>query len=432
MRQFQDYKKHFRNSIIAVLLVSLLALPSILRAQSAQELQSKIADKDADISRLEAEIAVYQAQLSNISKQKSSLAGSIKELDLTRKKLAADISITESKIARTNLTISSLSTDIGNKEESIANNKKVIKLDLKKTNELETQSILEMILAEEDLTLLWNDLDNIVTVRDRLRRQISLLQEVKVGLEDTRSDTLEAKAELDRLKSELSDHKKIVDQNVRDKNSLLTKTKNSEAAYQKLLKENLAKKVAFEKELQEYESRLQFILDPTKLPNAGVLSWPLDKIFVTQMFGVTKDSKRLYASGSHSGVDFRAAVGTPVRAMADGVVKGTGDTDLTCPNASLGKYVFIEYNNGLSSAFGHLSLIKSQAGESVKRGDIVGYSGNTGHSTGPHLHVSLYASSAVKITSRPSVACGGKTYTMPVAPTNAYLDALYYLPPYKI
>jgi murein DD-endopeptidase MepM/ murein hydrolase activator NlpD len=122
-------------------------------------------------------------------------------------------------------------------------------------------------------------------------------------------------------------------------------------------------------------------------------------------------------------------MGTPVMAMADGKILGTGDTDLTCYGASFGKFVFIQYNNGLSSTFGHLSLIKVKEGNQVKKGSIVGYSGNTGHSTGPHLHVSLYASQAVKMASRASVACGGRTYRLPTAPINAYLDVLAYLPP---
>ena len=117
-------------------------------------------------------------------------------------------------------------------------------------------------------------------------------------------------------------------------------------------------------------------------------------------------------------------------AMADGVVLGTGDTDLTCPGASYGKFVFIQYNDGLSSTYGHLSLIKSKVGDVVQRGEVVGYSGSTGYATGPHLHVSLYASQAVKMASRASAACSGRVYTMPIAPVNAYLDALYYLPPY--
>ena len=145
------------------------------------------------------------------------------------------------------------------------------------------------------------------------------------------------------------------------------------------------------------------------------------------MFGKTADSKRLYTSGSHSGVDLRASVGTPVKAMADGVVTGIGNTDDTCVGTSFGKWVFIQYNNGLASAYGHLSLIKASEGQKILRGEIVGYSGNTGHTTGPHLHVSVYVGSAVSVQKRPSTTCEGRVYTMPLAPTNAYLDPLYYL-----
>ncbi len=428
MRQSHDYKKHSKLLIA----LSIFLFPTFLiYGQSAQDIQNKISEKDSAIDKLEAEIAQYQSELNSLGKQKNSLAGSIKELDLTKKKLNTEIAALEKKIEKTNLAIGNLSTDIGNKEDSIRNNIESIKADIRRTNELELNSMWEVMLSENGFTNVWNDIDSIISVRERLRDQIDFLHQVKTGLEVDRNETIAAKAELTELRGELADHRKIVEQNTKEKNKLLSQTKNSEANYQKLLKENLAKKEAFEKELREYESQLQFILDPSKLPKAGVLSWPLDKIYVTQMFGVTADSKRLYASGSHSGVDFRASVGTPVKAMADGVVMGTGDTDLTCPGASLGKFVFIQYNNGLSSAYGHLSLIKSNTGDQVKRGDVVGYSGNTGHSTGPHLHVSLYASQAVKMTSRPSVACNGKSYTMPTAPVNAYLDAMYYLPPYK-
>ena len=245
-------------------------------------------------------------------------------------------------------------------------------------------------------------------------------------MEDTKEETVTAKNKLTELKSELSDQHKIIVQNTNEKNKLLKQTKNNEANYQKLLKDRLAKKDAFEKELRDYESQLQFTLDPSKLPASGVLSWPLDKIKVTQMFGKTADSKRLYTSGSHSGVDFRASVGTPVKAMADGIVMGVGNTDDTCVGTSFGKWVFIQYNNGLASAYGHLSLIKTHVGQKVARGNIVGYSGNTGHTTGPHLHVSLMR---VPIPiQRNKTACEGRVYTMPLAPTNAYLDPLYYLP----
>ncbi|OGI57278.1 hypothetical protein A3B85_02795 [Candidatus Nomurabacteria bacterium RIFCSPHIGHO2_02_FULL_37_13] len=429
MKQYTDLKKQFSALIILAVLAIPLAFSS---AQTAQELQNKIDQKDSDIVKLEQEIASYQIELNNLEKQKSSLSGALKELDLTRKKLIADINVTQKKIDKTNIKIQSLSSDIGSKENSISNNIDSISLGIKKTNEFEQNSILETILSENDFTIIWNDIDNIVTVRNKIREKILELKQIKGELEDTKKETISVKNELNTLKSKLSDQQKIVAQNTNEKNKLLKQTKNNEANYQKLLKDRIAQRDAFEKELRDYEAQLQFILDPSKLPKAGVLSWPLEKIYVTQLFGKTVDSKRLYASGTHNGVDFRASIGTSVMAMSDGVVLGIGDTDLTCTGASFGKFVFIEYSNGLSSTFGHLSLIKVREGDRIKRGEVIAYSGATGHVTGPHLHVSLYASEAVKMASKPSIACGGRIYRLPVAPINAYLDVMYYLPSYTI
>lgn len=397
-------------------------------AQSKEELNEKIDAKSNEISKLEEEIIEYQNQLNALSKEKSSLNTSIKELDLTKKKLNADIAITQKKIDKKSLEIQNLGSQILTKEDLIQNNQKAIALGIKKTAELEKYNLIEIMASEDNFFNLWNSLEDIFTLRKKISEKIKELKEVKTELVYSREETILAKNELTSLKNKLSDQKKIVEQNTAEKNKLLKQTQNNESSYQKLLKDRLAKKDAFEKELEEYESQLKFILDPSSLPNKGVLAWPLDNVFVTQLFGITKDSKRLYASGSHSGVDFRASVGTPVKAVADGIIAGTGDTDLTCPYASLGKFIFIQHNNGLATAYGHLSLIKVSTGEKVKKGQIIGYSGNTGHTTGPHLHLTVYVGAAAKMETRPSKACGGKFYTMPIAPTNAYLDPMYYLP----
>ena len=191
----------------------------------------------------------------------------------------------------------------------------------------------------------------------------------------------------------------------------------------------MALKESLEKELHDYESTLKFILDPSSIPPRGskVFTPPLDSMFITQQFGKTSASGRLYASGTHNGTDFRASVGTRVKAMGNGVVAGTGNTDLTCPGASFGKWILIRYQNGLASTYGHLSLIAVSKGDTVTAGQLVGYSGNTGYSTGAHLHVSVYASSGVNVETRPSKSCSGRVYTMPLAAINAYLDPMDYL-----
>lgn len=418
MKLYPDYKKLFNIIILAVLLLVPFVFSS---AQTATEIRNKIEQKDEEIQKLEKEIASYQTELNSIGKQKSSLANELKELDITKKKLNADISVTQKQIDRTNLKIQNLSNDIGDKETSIKNNTTSIKLEIKKVNEFEDKSFVETLLSNDDFTVMWNDVNNIMTVRESMRANISKLKETKTVLEDTRQETIDAKNELTRLKNQLSDQQKIVVQNTNEKNKLLKQTQNSEANYQQLLKDRIAKKEAFEAELEDYESQLQFILDSSKLPKGRVLSWPLDSIYVTSPYAPRW-------GGFHRGTDFRASIGTAVKAMADGVVKGTGDTDVCCPGASYGKWVFIEYNNGLSSTYGHLSLISTSKGKEVKRGQVVGYSGNTGSSTGPHLHVSLYVSNGVKVDSFPSKSYPGKTLIQPISALEAYLDPMKYLP----
>jgi len=420
----------FRSEIFLILLLVLLSF-SFSNAQTASELNRRIDEKNAEIEKLEQEIRVYQSELDNLGKQKNSLTSSIQELDVTRKKLGADISVTQNKIDKKTLEIESLGGEITNKEEVIANNLEAISEGIRQTNELEQTSIVETFLSGGNFTGLWTDLDHRVTVGERIKERIGELRQVKSTLEDTRNETIVLKNELTSLRTKLSDQKKIVDQNAKEKNQLLAQTRSSEAAYQKLLADQIAKKAAFEAELRAFESQLQFILDPTKLPGAGVLSWPLDELFVTQEFGAKDGPHRTYKSG-HSGTDFRARTPLPAYAMADGVVKGVGDTDSACPGVSFGKWIFIEYNSGLSSTYGHLSLIKVREGQKVRRGEIVAYTGGTGRVTGPHLHVSLYVSSGVKVDTVPSKSCLGKILKQPIAAINAYLDPMFYISAKKI
>lgn len=435
MKLFHDSKKPFnyiqKSGFLIVFLALVFSPLYQVFGQSAEELNSKINQKNTEIARLEAEIAAYQTQLESIGKEKNSLNNSIKALDITRKKLSADISVTEDKIESTNFKIQVLSSQIDTKQNAISVNVNAIASQIKQVNEYELESVVEMILSENDFSEVWNDVDSIAAIEERIRQLIVELRQAKVELEDTRTETVAAKNELIALKSKLADQKKIVDQNTKEKQKLLAQTKNNEANYQKLVADRQAKKAAFEKELRDYESQLKYVLDPSKLPAGGVLSWPLDNVVITQLFGKTEAGKRLYASGSHNGVDFRAAVGTPVKAMADGVVAGTGDTDLQCPGVSFGRFVLIKYNNGLASTFGHFSLVTVSTGQKVSRGQVVGYSGNTGYSTGPHLHVSVYARDAVDLKTLPSKSCPGRVLTQPISAVNAYLDPMIYLPAKK-
>ena len=91
----------------------------------------------------------------------------------------------------------------------------------------------------------------------------------------------------------------------------------------------------------------------------------------------------------HAGLDFAAPTGTPIYATANGKVKLAGFND-----GGYGNHVIISHGYGYETLYGHMVKIKSRAGEKVKRGDIIGWVGSTGKSTGPHCHYEVHKNGA--------------------------------------
>ncbi len=86
----------------------------------------------------------------------------------------------------------------------------------------------------------------------------------------------------------------------------------------------------------------------------------------------------------HSGLDFRASSGTPIYAATDGRVTMAGR------NGSYGNYVKLQHGGNLATGYAHMSRIAVRNGQQVTRGQVIGYVGSTGLSTGPHLHYEMY------------------------------------------
>ncbi|SFE02020.1 Transglycosylase SLT domain-containing protein [Thermoanaerobacter thermohydrosulfuricus] len=116
----------------------------------------------------------------------------------------------------------------------------------------------------------------------------------------------------------------------------------------------------------------------------GQIIKPFDGNYpVTSPFGMRANPENTGSMEFHPGIDFGLPSGTPVKAAADGVVVLAGEY------GGYGKAVVIRHANGLSTVYGHLSEIKVKEGEEVNQGKIIGLSGSTGRSTGPHLHFEI-------------------------------------------
>ncbi|KGN36373.1 M23 family metallopeptidase [Knoellia subterranea] len=103
----------------------------------------------------------------------------------------------------------------------------------------------------------------------------------------------------------------------------------------------------------------------------------------------------------HWGNDFGTAVGTPLRAMSRGTVVFVGY------HGNMGKLVRIKYWEGTESYYAHMSSYSAFVGQEVMPGDIVGYTGNTGRSTGPHLHLEIHPDGGGAVNPAPWLAKKG-------------------------
>jgi murein DD-endopeptidase MepM/ murein hydrolase activator NlpD len=122
------------------------------------------------------------------------------------------------------------------------------------------------------------------------------------------------------------------------------------------------------------------LLPPSQFMNLAVVPslWPVVGE-ITSRFGERLDPFR--GEGAfHSGIDIASHYGAPIRATADGVVLEVGR------HAGYGRLVVIDHGFGVTTWYGHLSGYNTEVGMSVKRGDVIGYEGDSGRSTGPHLH----------------------------------------------
>lgn len=419
-----------------MLLALCVAVPTVYGATEVEILKERIANHGDRLKEIEAEIAGYQNDLKKVGAEKNTLQKAINQLELERKKVQADINYTQNRISATDLEIDKLTLEIGETESMIIENQEAIGKTIQALNEMDDHSLVELLLTYDNLATFWSSIDMLSEARDAIRDKVHSLVSHKTLLNDQHDTSARKRDELIDLREQYSDQSQVLVGTTAEKSKLLSATQNEEAEYQRLLKEREAARAQVLKELRDFESALQFILDPNTIPPSGtaVFNWPLQSVVITQLFGGTEFAKQnasVYGGRPyHSGVDFGAPIGTKIYAPLSGTVRATGNTDAVAGCYSWGKWTLIDHSNGLSTLYAHQSVQSVSAGQQVSTGDVIGYVGNTGYSTGPHLHFTVYAKAGVSVRKfneiKAVTSCGAAT--TPVAATDAYIDPMLYLP----
>jgi len=402
--------------LVSLILVANYYLLGIdVSASIVNDLRDEIDKKEQEIKELEEKAAQYKQELQNTKNQKNTLNNQIGTIETRIKKLRNDIYITTAKVDNTTLRIQELSLRIGDKENEIDKKKDSIAEMIRALDELDQESLIEIVLTKDNFSDFLNQVRYIESLQEGVHKDLIILQELKSGMEGEKNEAEVKRNELRNLNYQLYSQKQIEDGEKQERNYLLIKTKGQEKQYQSLLDETLKKQQEIHKEVYDLEFELQKLIDPSKLPKAGsgVLSWPLDGI-LTQGYGITPYSKRLYVSGFHNGIDIASSYGEPIRAAMVGEVLAIG----SCGRYAYGNWIAIKHGNGLTTFYAHLSNYgKFRVGDSVKRGDTIAYEGNTGYSTGAHLHFGVYVTETFRVES--------KWYGL--LPLGAHLNPMNYL-----
>lgn len=414
---------------IFILLIALLSVASLLpvatQADTVEEIREQIESINEERAKLDEEIRTYEKQLQTISGNKQTLQSAIQTLDVSRSKTSAQIKSIQQKISAANLRLDELALEISDKEKSIAVDQAALAASLRAMAVEDDYSIVERLVGSRDFSDAWTSIDQLAALSETLRSHTLALSEAKVALHDQHEAVADTRVGLSASNQELSSQKQALDVNRQGKAQLLTQTQAEEAQYQKLLADKRAEAASFQSALYDLSSKLQYIINPDTVPVAGkgVLRWPVADAYITQNFGKTSDSGRLYASGYHDGIDLRAQTGTPIYASLSGTVM---EINLgAVQNCQYGKWVLIKHANGLATLYAHLSTVSVEKGDAVGTGAVIGYAGMTGYATGPHLHFTVYYADAVNF--RQYTCKSGYTVTIPIAAPNAYLDPMSYL-----
>lgn len=417
-----------KRILCAMLCVCMISIPMAIPTTVSAE--DSISDLEQQLQQLEQENQKYQKILDDT---KSDIA----EKEEYKSALVSKVQVLDEKIAVTREKISSLNDDIKEKQDAydkglsevedqfdaLANRLRILYMSGNATD-------LEIIFGAKDFSDL---IDKMELVKSLANSDKELISEIQTKLDElsTKKESLEAdkkdletqqaslKSDQDEFNKLISDNDEILKNlyasNSEAQNSLESAALQSDEIEAKISQYYAAQKAAAEHAAQASQSSSSSSSGSSSssssssssgssssgssssgsssviVPSGSGFAWPTPG-FVSLSSEWFED-REVY---NHGGIDIAGAgiMGTPVVAAADGTVVATNSScthnwgkSYSCGcGGGYGNYVMISHAGGKMTVYGHLTSLTVSSGQSVSRGQVIGYVGSTGNSTGPHLH----------------------------------------------
>ncbi|ETA80348.1 murein hydrolase activator EnvC family protein [Youngiibacter fragilis] len=377
--------------------------------ETIKELQEEKSEVAGEKSVLNAELQEIIAEQTALTKEADKIKAAIRakedEISLTNGK----ITVMTGKIAETEAEIERKLAEIAQKEAELAEKKEM--LDARIRASYMNSSFGDVIFALVESKSLLEFADRLTMINRLVEKDNEIIETVKLmmeelkvkrsELEETKRQFLAAKEELESEKKKLETEKRELEAEKKKyseklaalrnieyaKNQALSRLSAEEKAIASEIGDIIEENAALEKEIQNLIKAASSSSNAPKPSNNAAEAPTAEYIRpvsgrISSPYG-WRIHPILGYSKFHTGIDFAASSGTPVKAVKGGVVI------LAKYNSSYGNYIIVDHGNGVSSLYAHLKSFNTSLGSRVSQGQTIGFVGSTGMSTGPHLHFEI-------------------------------------------
>jgi len=379
-------KRHFRLFRTVVTLVLALCL-------LAADLAPALAVTQADIDALKKDAASLDSKKKELESQLDALADDKAEVLQRRKLLDQQVANTSAQIQNLESQISEYTALITQSEEELAETERQeaeqYELFCKRVRAMEEQGTVDywsVLFRANSFSDLLSRLDAVNEIMEYDQRVIVQLKALQAEIEEKKASLEESKAQTEAAKGELVVKKKELDVQRQQAIALIQEIQSNENQYESALSALDAEEeriqaniVKLSKELAAQQAAQG---KPTQSSSGGYI-WPVDSRYITSTVG-GRTSPGGVGSTNHKGTDIgRVGYTSPIYASKAGTVI------VSQYSSSYGNYVVVSHGSGNTTLYAHMSSRKVEVGQYVNQGAVLGITGSTGNSTGPHLHFEI-------------------------------------------
>lgn len=392
------------TSLLACLMAVILAAGILPCSVSAAKSSSAI---QQELDGLKAENKEIQAEINAIQRKYDANANEIQQLVEQKNAIDQEIALLNAQIENLNQQITAYGVLIADAQDEMEISQFVLnglnekhKLRIRAMEEEGTVSYWEVIFEASSFTDMLDRINMMQEIAASDQARLEEMRQAAQQIQDAQTQMEQGKAELEASNAELMASQQSMEEKRTESDGILRELAKKQDEFQAMLDESeslqddLMREIAAkEKELKtaKYEEKLAALAAAGGAP-ASNAKWitPVSGYTLTSPYGMRLHPVLGY-NRMHNGIDLACAQGTPIYATRAGTV-----TTASYQAGGAGYYVSINHLDGFASIYMHMTHFVVSAGQSVSQGQLIGYVGSTGISTGPHLHFGIsYAGSYV-------------------------------------